>query len=206
MKHIVFDFGGVLFNWHPPGLLRRELPHVATDEDSARHWAAQIFQGYEGDWAAFDRGTVTVPALVDRISRRTGLLPADVQRVVDAVPFELQPKPDTVALLHRLHDAGHTLYYLSNMPAPYADILESGNAFFACFTAGVFSARVHLIKPEQAIFELAAAHFGQRPQDLLFLDDLAPNVAVARALGWHAWQFHDAAQTAVQLREAGLLR
>jgi putative hydrolase of the HAD superfamily len=203
--NIVFDFGGVLFNWHPPGMLRRELPHVATDEASARHWVGEIFQSYEGDWAAFDRGTVTVPALVDRISTRTGLSPADVQRVVDAVPLELQPKPDTVALLHRLHDAGHALYYLSNMPAPYADILESGNAFFACFTSGVFSGRVHHIKPEPGIFELAARQFGKRPQDLLFLDDHAPNVEAARALGWQAWQFHDAAQTEAQLRQAGLL-
>ena len=71
-KRIVFDLGAVLFHWHPEAMLQRELPHVAGDDASARHWVGQIFQSYQGDWGEFDRGTVTVPELVQRISRRTG--------------------------------------------------------------------------------------------------------------------------------------
>jgi hypothetical protein len=33
--NIVFDFGGVVFRWQPALMLMRELPHIATDEDSA---------------------------------------------------------------------------------------------------------------------------------------------------------------------------
>ena len=109
---IVFDFGGVVFDWHPPSLLQRELPHLAHDQATAAHWVAQIFQNYGGDWGEFDRGAVEPAALVQRIAARTGLPAADVQRVVDGVPRELQPKPDTVALLRSLHTAGHALYYL----------------------------------------------------------------------------------------------
>jgi hypothetical protein len=61
-----------------------------------------------------------------------------------------------VALLRELHAAGHELYFLSNMPAPYADHLQSSNDFMDCFTDGVFSGRVGHNKPEQAIFEVAA--------------------------------------------------
>ena len=75
---VVFDFGGVLFNWHPPSLLRRELPHRAADEASASHWVREFFQGYGGDWAEFDRGTVETPELVSRIARRTGLPGAEL--------------------------------------------------------------------------------------------------------------------------------
>ena len=150
-KRIVFDLGAVLFTWQPEQMLQRELPHVATNVAAAEHWVREIFEGYKGDWGEFDRGTVSVPDLVARISRRTGLAAADVHTVVQAVPRELKPISETVALLKRLHGAGHTLHYLSNMPAPYADILER-NDFFACFTSGVFSARVHHNKPEEAIF------------------------------------------------------
>ena len=163
----------------------------------------QIFQGYAGDWGDFDRGTVSAAALVERIARRTGLAAGDAQGVVDAVPRELQPVPDTVALLRRLRDAGRELYFLSNMPAPYADHLQASHDFIGWFRDGVFSARVHANKPEAAIFELAAASFGAAPGELVFIDDHLPNVLAAQALGWNALQFSSAAQAEAELRERG---
>ena len=201
-KRIVFDLGAVLFSWQPRRMLMRELPHAVPDEATAAQWEALVFQGYGGDWGEFDRGTVSVPELVQRIARRTGFAATDVMTVVDAVPRELQPIAATVALVHRLADAGHTLHYLSNMPAPYAEILER-QPFFARFASGVFSARVHHNKPEAAIFHAAQQRFGCAPQDLVFLDDHAPNVEAAQALGWHALQFRDAAQAAAALRSQG---
>lgn len=203
--HFVFDFGGVLFRWQPLQLLRRELPHRASDEVAAKHWVEQIFQSYGGDWADFDRGTVTVPDLVRRIAARTGLDEIEVRSVVDAVPAELQPIPESVALLRRLHVAGRRLYYLSNMPEPYAGHLEREHDFVACFESGLFSARVGLIKPEPQIFALAAARFAEAPAQLVFLDDVLGNVEAARRAGWQALHFADAASCERQLRDHGWL-
>jgi putative hydrolase of the HAD superfamily len=88
------------------------------------------------------------------------------------------------------------------MPAPYAEHLEA-NDFFSCFSDGVFSARVHHNKPEPAIFALAAQRFGHAPQDLVFLDDHEPNVHAARAAGWQALHFSNAAQAEAALRVSG---
>ena len=77
------------------------------------------------------------------------------------------------------------------------------HGFLRCFRDGVFSARVHLNKPEPAIFELAAARFGSAPGELVFLDDHGPNVQAARALGWNALQFSDAAQAEAEMAERG---
>jgi putative hydrolase of the HAD superfamily len=200
---IVFDFAGVLFRWQPLDLLMRELPLHATDEASARRLAEDIFQGYGGDWAEFDRGTTSVGELVRRIAARTGLHAEEVQSVVDAVPDELQPMPDTVALLQRLHRAGRRLHYLSNMPHPYADHLEREHAFVGWFESGVFSARVQQIKPEPAIFELAARRFQADPAQLVFIDDVPGNVQAARHCGWNALHFVDAADCEAQLRVQG---
>ena len=65
---VVFDFAGVLFHWKPLELLKRLLPGHATDEPSAAFWAEQIFQGYTSDWAEFDRGTIELGPLIDRIA------------------------------------------------------------------------------------------------------------------------------------------
>jgi putative hydrolase of the HAD superfamily len=201
---LVFDFAGVLFHWLPLKMLQREVQHLAFDDSSAAALAAQIFQGYGGDWGHFDRGTISVPELIQRISQRTGYAPADVQRVVDAVPRELQALPASVALVQRLHAAGHTLYFLSNMPAPYAAQLEANNPFLRCFADGVFSARVHHNKPEPAIYAVCEQRFKAAPHELLFMDDHLPNVLAAQQRGWQAFQFHNAAQAERELRGWGI--
>lgn len=199
----VFDFGGVLFRWQPVQLLRRVLPRQAADETAAQRLADDIFQGYGGDWGEFDRGTLGVPELVRRIAARTGLLPEEVRSVVDAVPGELQPIPETVALLRRLHAEGRRLHFLSNMPHPYADHLEREHAFVGWFESGVFSARVQHIKPEPGIFDLAAQRFQADPAQLVFIDDVLGNVQAARSRGWNALHFVDAVDCETRLRAEG---
>jgi putative hydrolase of the HAD superfamily len=199
----VFDFGGVLFNWRPAELVRRQLPQHAVDEASAARLVKAIFQGYGGDWGDFDRGTVEPEALAERIARRTGLAAAEVRAVMDGVPDELQPIDATVALLSRLRGTGRPLFYLSNMPAPYADHLERTHAFVQWFDDGVFSARVQQIKPDLEIFHTAQQRFGVPAEELLFLDDHPPNIAAARAAGWNALPFSDAASCERELRACG---
>lgn len=202
--NVVFDFGGVLFRWQPRELLARLMPDRTRTPDEAQALFDAIFEGYGGDWGEFDRGTVEPGPLADRIALRTGLTLAEVHAVIDAVPNELQPIPGTVELLHRLHDAGVPLYFLSNMPEPYAQHLERSHHFIGLFRGGVFSSRVRLIKPEREIFVHTAGALGLVPADTVFIDDVAHNVEAARAAGWRALQFADADRCAAELRALGL--
>jgi len=204
VPRIVFDFAGVVFGWQPLELIRRCLPHRAPDDTAARRLQAAIFEGYGGDWAEFDRGCIETGALVQRIAQRTALPAADVRAVVDAVPHALIPRADTVALLARLRAEGAVLHFLSNMPLPYAEHLDRRHPdVLAQFRSGVYSARVQLIKPEPAIFAAAAAAFGAAAGELVLLDDILANVQAARASGWQALQFSDAASGEAGLRAQG---
>lgn len=203
--NVVFDLGGVVFTWRPAELVATVLSVRAPDEAAARHWVREIFQGYGGDWLAFDRGMVDVPELVERIAGRTGLTTDEVRAVVDAVPASLEPIAPTIELMREVGAAGHRLLYLSNMPAPYADHLERTHAFFAAFDDGVFSSRVREVKPDAAIFERALSRFGAAAADCLFLDDHAPNVEAARNLGWRALQFTGADAARRELQALGVL-
>jgi putative hydrolase of the HAD superfamily len=204
MMNVVFDFGGVLFRWHPASFLARVWPHRVADAESGKAVAAAFFQNYSGDWGAFDQGLVDAPTVTERVSARTGWPHAEVEQVVRAVPDELQPLPDTVALIQDLKQAGHRLFYLSNMPEPYADHLERHYPLDEWFEAGVFSGRVKQSKPGAEIYRLAIERFGVSPESCLFLDDHPANVEAARALGWQALLFTTAAAMRPQLRELGL--
>lgn len=207
MKAVVFDFGAVLFQWQPLRLLQQVVPELAPDDDSARHVAAQFFESFtpDSDWARFDLGRIDEAVLAERIGTRVGAPAATVRRVIDAIPGHLQAQVDTVALLRLLKGAGHRLFYLSNMPRPYADHLERSNAFIADFDDGIFSGRVGLMKPHDAIFELAERRFGLDAAQTLFIDDHAGNVQAAQRRGWQALRFVDAPQCEREARAAGWL-
>jgi putative hydrolase of the HAD superfamily len=202
---LVFDFGGVLFRWQPHEFMPRLLPQRATSEAAVTALVSDFFQGFSGDWADFDRGVVDEARVAMRIAWRTGLDVADVRKVIDAVPSELQLMPHAEPLLQRLRAGGHRLFYLSNMPTPYADHLEQAHPLSQWFEAGVFSSRVGLLKPQPAIFHEAARRFGAAPRELLFIDDFALNVKAARALGWDAIHFLSAAQCEAELAARGLV-
>ena len=200
----VFDFGGVLFNWQPQQLMRRYLAPRAVDDAACQVLVADVFQGFGGDWAQFDRGVLDAPELARRIVARTGLPAADVTALIDGVPSSLTPKPDTVDLVQRLQAAGAPLHFLSNMPAPYAEHLDRSNPeLMRRFDSGLYSSHVQLIKPEAAVFELASRRFGATPGQLVLLDDIAANVEAARAIGWKALHFSGAALCERELRDRG---
>jgi putative hydrolase of the HAD superfamily len=203
--NLVFDFAGVLFQWQPHELLARLLPQRAPSEAAAHALVAEFFEGYEGDWGEFDRGTLAADALAARIERRIGVTAADARAVIDAVPHELQPDAGTVALLRRLYARGHALFFLSNMPAPYADRLDAAHDFIGLFRLGVYSGRAGLTKPDAAIFAHAEAAFGIEPRDTLFIDDVMRNVEAARRAGWQALQFIDPAQCEAEFARRALL-
>jgi len=202
-RALVFDFGRVVFRWRPEALVARALPRRAADDEAVRHWVAQIFQAYEGDWQHFDRGTVEPAELARRIARRTGLDEDEVHAVIDGAIEELEPLPDTVAWLRRLHALGRPLHYLSNMPEPFARHFERTHDFMQAFESGVFSSRAKLVKPEPEIFAYAARTYGRAPGALLLLDDHLPNVLAARAAGWQAVHFVDAAQAEREVAALG---
>lgn len=201
---VIFDFGGVVFQWRPADLLARVLPHRIRSTEEAEHWKRTFFQAYQGDWGAFDSGLISAEECRDRIAARTGLSRDEVQTVIDAVPQELAPQAGTVALLQALKAAGHRLFFLSNMPEPYAQYLETHHAFLSWFEDGVFSARVKTGKPGLDIFRIALARFGLAPAEALFIDDHPENIAAAGQLGLPALQFTTARRLLADLRAQGL--
>ena len=202
--NIVFDFGAVLFTWQPQQLVQAHFPHLAPDVAGAETLAHSIF--HHEDWIGFDRGMVELPEAIDSIAQRLNL-PADVlDRMLSPLADRLVPIESTVALLQRLHAARDgwpdlRLYFLSNMPAPYARELERRHAFLQCFDAGIFSGDVQLAKPDPEIYRLLATRHSLDPARTVFIDDMPVNVEAAAAQGWRGVHFSDAAALERLLRE-----
>ena len=198
--NVVFDFGGVLFHWHPASFLARQWPH--RDGEAS---ALAFFENYQGAWGEFDQGLITQDEVIARIAARNAWDEAEVRGIVEAIPAELALKVKTAALIEELKAAGHRLFFISNMPVPFAEHLEGEHPLSRWFERGVFSSRVKQCKPGRDIFAIATESFGVAPGELLLLDDHPANVEAARAHGWQAVLFTTAAQARNELVERGLL-
>lgn len=199
---MVFDLGAVLLAWEPTRLVQAHLaPHAATEAAAAALGRALF---HHDDWAGFDCGTRTLDDAIARMAGRLSL-PADrLHAMLDSLGERLESIDVTVELLEQLfarRDTGEDLrlYYLSNMPAPYARAVERRHGFMRRFDGGVFSGDVKFIKPEREIYELLAVRHALDPVQTVFIDDSAANVEAARAFGWHAIHCATPATLAAQL-------
>ena len=199
-QDVVFDLGGVVFRWEPLVLLQQLFPHQVHNEAVAREWASQIFETFhpEADWALFDLGLIEPEPLAARIAARTGLAETDLLRLMAGIPPHLQPIQGTVDVIHALKVQGHRLFYLSNMPAAYADHLVQVNAFLSQFEGGIFSAHVQQIKPLPDIFATAQERWPLQGQPV-FIDDVQRNIDAAHQHGWRGILFKSPEQVRADL-------
>ena len=206
--NIVFDFGAVLVTWQPTQLMQQTFPLQASTPEAAKHLAHQVFA--HPDWHDFDRGLLALEAVSAQTAQRLDLPFDAMHTLVQGIGERLTPMHDSVAILQRLCERRHSgdgisaVYYLSNMPVPYARLLEQRFEFLQWFDGGIFSGDVQHIKPDPAIYQLLQDRYALAPARTVFIDDLKANVTAAQTLDWHGIHFESAQQLQVELVSFGL--
>lgn len=206
--NIVFDFGAVLFTWRPGALLLEAFPQRVRTPEEAAQLSHQVFG--HADWHDFDRGLLDIDVVITRTALRLDLPQQALAGLVYGIGEHLTVLPDTLAVLTRLHqrrqarDGVTGLYYLSNMPVPFARLLERHHPFLQWFDGGIFSGDVSHIKPDAAIYQLLQSRYSLAPARTVFIDDLKHNVSSAESLGWQGIHFTSAQQLEADLARLGL--
>ena len=188
--NLVFDLGQVMIRWEPVALVQRFFPDRCGTHAQAQAWAHACFRSPA--WSAFDAGLLDTDGVAQQLAQHLQEPTSRVRAMVVDIAHALTPIADSVALLQQLDQwrqaqatTGLGLYYLSNMPEPYADQLIATHGFFSCFDGGVFSGRVKLAKPDPAIYAHAETALALMPAHTVFFDDHMPNVQAAAKRGWH---------------------
>ncbi len=190
--NIVFDFGAVLVNWRPHDVVRKHFPEQANTPEAAAQLANSLFA--HADWQSFDAGRVSPEEISQLSSARLQLDAIQLRQMVDDIEDHITPIASSVKVLENLHaqrqEKGHKLFFLSNMPAPYARGLER-HAFMRCFDGGIFSGDHGLIKPQPEIFEKLEVMYCLKGQQVLFIDDHPANIAASEKHGWQTLHLVD---------------
>jgi putative hydrolase of the HAD superfamily len=193
VRNVIFDLGGVVFDWNPDAILES----FYDDIDVRAAIKRELFQ--HPDWLLMDRGVYSEADVIARLVERTGRRSLELRGLFGAVRSSLQPKRETVALIERLAQRQVPLYCLSNMPASTFSHLKDSHAFWPLFRGIVISGEIQMMKPEPEIFQYLLRRYELAAGNTVFIDDLQTNVQAAKALGIHAVWFRDARQCEIEL-------
>ena len=197
--NIVFDLGGVVVTWQPEVISAKVFADPVVQARVRTHIIGHA------DWLALDRGTLPRQDAIVRAAQRTGLSEAEVAAFLRQVPPALVAIPGTIDLLYRLKAKGHTLFCLSNMHVASIDYLEHSYTFWEVFAGAVISCRLHLCKPEPAIYTYLLETYGLDGLDTVFIDDTDVNLSAAAQFGIHTVKFESPAQCERQLQALGCI-
>jgi putative hydrolase of the HAD superfamily len=139
-------------------------------------------------WSAvLDRDLSGSPRLADRLTR------VDVRGWLRRNPLTLR------AILGHVQRTGARLALLSNAPEPLARAIDQ-HPWSRHFDHRYYSCRLRAAKPDPRAFELVLSHLGERPDEVLFIDDRAENTRAARDLGMRTITFTSASDLDRELR------
>ena len=175
--NFIFDIGNVLINFKPLSFLE----DLFSDQPVVDKMNETIFKSRE--WAKLDQGIMTREEAQDIFCTREPDFQQEIDLTMQNLKNMLTPIPDTIALLPEIKEAGHDLYYLSNMHAEFCDYLLETYPFFCLFDGGIFSCDVRINKPAPKIYQLLLQTYQLDPEECLFFDDVEENVLAASKEG-----------------------
>ncbi|WP_133366127.1 HAD family hydrolase [Qipengyuania sediminis] len=199
IEAVVFDVGRVLYQWRLAALI-----DTLTDDPALReHVLAEVIT--EAWHFQHDAGRPLAEMVPERIAsfpHAEPFLKAYATRFNETIPG---PVPGSLELVVELHARGVPLYAITNFGAEFWAAFRPTAPIFDLFRDIVVSGEEKLVKPDPAIYALAARRFGHAPGAMLFVDDNDANVAGARGCGWVAHHFIDAPSLRAELVDRGLL-
>jgi 2-haloacid dehalogenase len=198
-KAVVFDVGRVLFHWD----LRALFEKLIEDEDQLDWFLSHVVTE---EWHfQHDRGLTLGEMLPPRMAEfpdHALLIAAYAARFNETAHAPVEGVHD---LVYRLQDQGVPLFCLTNFGDELFTQFRREHAIFDVFEDIVVSGAERIAKPDPRIYELVERRSGRRSGDLFFTDDNPANIEAAKARGWEAHLFTDAATLEAQLNGAGYL-
>ena len=156
-------------------------------------------------WHDYDRGIVDDGELLVRLKQ---LLPERfhgyVESFVETWHEGLPPMAGMEEIVDALHEKGYPCYLLSDFPKRF-EVMPDRVPALKKLDGMVVSYQTQRKKPHSDTFRHAAEILGIKPEETLFVDDLACNVAGAESIGMEGYIFPSPADLRAYLQERGIL-
>lgn len=196
----LFDLGGVVLDWSPARLYSRIFTDAAECERFLSDVCTMEWHNRHDSGVSFADNAagliIKFPQYESQIRAWSGRWMEMFDGCIDGVE----------RLVESLAGSDRPLFALSNMPAEAWPMVRAGFPVLSRFRQVIVSGEVRLVKPDARIFHYTLARMGgPSPDEVLFIDDSARNIATADALGFRTHLFRGAAGLERDLILEGLL-
>jgi HAD superfamily hydrolase (TIGR01509 family) len=175
---VCFDLGKVLLNFDWPQVLAKIANNstLSPDEIGTR-------MSHDGEILGYERGAITTVKFFTHLKKSLEYK-GTTKELRTAFTEIFTPLTENIALAALL--APHyPLAIISNTNDAHITYAEGTYSFFSLFPARIYSHEIGAMKPQSEIYQEARVAVGSPdPTEMLFIDDLEPNVLGAVALGW----------------------
>jgi putative hydrolase of the HAD superfamily len=198
IKTIIFDFGNVVGFFDHWQALGKLTPYTDV---SPPEMFARVYQGTVED--EVERGLITPQAFLEHVHRLWELR-CEIDFVTRAFVDIFTPNPEVCALIPLLRP-GYRVVLGSNTNELHARQFRRQFAdVFRHFDHLVLSHEIGQRKPHPAFYAHCQTVAHAEPHECVFIDDLAENIAAARAHGWHGIVYRPDDDLAGKLRALGV--
>jgi len=195
----VFDLGGVLVDWDPRYLYRKLFDgDTAAMEEFLATVCTQAWNEQQDAGRTFADACSSLKVVHPQ---KAALIDAWVRRYDEMLAG---PISGSVEILTTLNSRGVSLYALSNWSVETFPAAEKRFEFLKWFRGVMLSGEVKLLKPDPRIFKLFLETFAIDPALTVYIDDRAPNVEAAMAVGMRGVLFTEAAALRTELTGLGI--
>ena len=179
IKNLIFDVGGVLFDYR----WKEMFMDYGLDEDSAIRVGTQMFNDPDRTWDIFDRGIKSDEEIADIFCKK---YPGDedvIRWFIRHGEYMQVPRPKVWKKVHELKQKGYKIYILSNYPeslfkkhTEYADFMDDIDGLMVSYM-------IHKAKPAEDIYKALCDKYGLDRSESVFFDDRSENVEGAVKFG-----------------------
>ncbi|MCH5269135.1 MAG: HAD family phosphatase [Lachnospiraceae bacterium] len=198
IKTIIFDIGNVLteFCWS-----KYFADFNYSGETLKRLAAATVLSD---DWKEYDLGNLSDEKVLDLFIANDPAIEKELRESLRNVDGILEQCDYTIPWIEELKAKGYLVLYLSNFSEKVLRDCNRIMGFLPHMDGGILSCRVHLVKPDPAIYRLLLETYDLSAEECVFLDDVPENIEAAEALGIHGIVFENQTQARKELEKLGV--
>ena len=198
IKNIIFDFGGVLVDWNPKHLYRKEF----ENEDEMNHFLENICTS---EWnIQQDAGRPLAEAteiLQKKHPEHKEMIGYYYGRWEEMLGGVIEESERVLKMLK----LKYPVYGLTNWSAETITIAYDRYDFFQLLDGIVVSGDEKLIKPNPKLYTVLLERYDLKAEESLFIDDNLKNIETAREMGFHTIHYTEDVNLEEEVKRMGLL-
>ncbi|MGI9570220.1 MAG: HAD family hydrolase [Desulfobulbia bacterium] len=182
IKNIIFDFGGVLIDWNPEYL----YSNIFKDKQEIQYFLTEVCNS---EWnLQLDAGRKLqecIDELIEKFPQYKNAIIKYRSHWIDMIGGEIIENTSLIKILKNRY----RLFGLTNWSSETFPLIYNRYSFFADLEGIVVSGEEKVVKPNRKIYELLLSRYNLIPEQSLFIDDNAQNIAMAKEIGFQVIHF-----------------